>query len=157
ALVSFLSFQHGQARVNLGGPVGYGLSSAFMQAFGLAAYLLPILLSVVGARLFRSQLDELSAVRALASVTLMLSPAVMFGLLLHHNDVVNAGGWFGGFLGTVLRDACGPLGAFVIAAVLLVLAIMFTTGLTLRSGASAVAGSTRQAVGTWRARRAQKV
>jgi DNA segregation ATPase FtsK/SpoIIIE, S-DNA-T family len=156
ALVSFLSFQHGQTRVNLGGPIGYGLSSALMQTFGLAAYLFPVLLAVLGAQLFRSQLEELSVLRALAAVTLMLSLAVMLGLLLQHNTIVNAGGWFGGFLGSVLRDACGPLGAFVIAAVLLILAGMFTTGSTLRAGATAVAGSTRQAVDGWQARRAQK-
>ena len=37
ALVSFVSFQHGQPTMDLGGPVGYGLSSALMQTFGLAA------------------------------------------------------------------------------------------------------------------------
>ena len=51
-LASFLSFQLGDGR--LGGPVGYGLSSGMMQAFGLAVYLLPALLAVLGARLFRS-------------------------------------------------------------------------------------------------------
>src|SRR5262249_37039408 len=155
-LVSCLSFQHGQTPGNLGGPGGYGLSSALMQTFGLAAYIFPLLLALLGARLFRSQLEELSVLRAFAAVTLMLSLAVMLGLLLQNNSVVNAGGWFGGFLGGVLRDAWGPLGPFGTAASLWARAVMFPTGPTLGAGATAVAGGTRQAVGSWQARRAAK-
>jgi S-DNA-T family DNA segregation ATPase FtsK/SpoIIIE len=155
ALVSFLSFQHGQ-QGNWGGPVGYGLSSVLMQAFGSAAYLLPIMLGALGARLFRSRLNDLSLTRALAALTVLLSLAVMLGLLFHQHEIVYAGGWFGGFLGSVLREACGTLGAYVIASVFLLLAAMFFTGASLRASATAAAGSTRDAVGKWRARRVQK-
>jgi len=156
ALVSFVSFQHGQTTLNLGGPVGYGLSSALMQTFGLAAYLFPVMLGFVGVRLFRSRLDELSVGRAAAAGTLLLSLAVMLGLVLHQNEVVRAGGWFGGFLGGLLRDACGPLGAFVIAFVLLLLALMFTTGSSLRTATQVAIGGGRRGLSAWRARRAQK-
>ena len=156
ALLSFVSFQHGQTKLNLGGPVGYGLSSALMQTFGLAAYLFPVMLGFVGVRLFRSRLEELSLGRTAAAGTLLLSLAVMLGLVLHQNEVVRAGGWFGGFLGGVLRDACGPLGAFVIASVLLLLALMFTTGSSLRTATHAAVEGGRRGVGAWRARRAQK-
>ena len=156
ALVSFLSFQHGQTKVNLGGPVGYGLESALMQAFGLAVYLLPVMLSVLGTRLFRSRLEEASAARAGAALLLLLSLSVVLGLVLPQSDVVRAGGWFGGFVASVLRDACGILGAYVVAAVLLLLALMFSTGGSLRGGAVLATGSARDAVGRWRARRAEK-
>ncbi|HXQ23726.1 MAG TPA: DNA translocase FtsK 4TM domain-containing protein [Candidatus Acidoferrales bacterium] len=156
ALVSFLSFQHGQTKVNLGGPVGYGLASALMQAFGLAVYLLPVMLSVLGTRLFRSRLEEASAARAGAALLLLLTVSVVLGLVFPQGDVVRAGGWFGGFVASVLRDACGLLGAYVVAAVLLLLALMFSTKTSLRGGAALVAGSARDAVGRWRARRAEK-
>ncbi|MFQ5666950.1 MAG: DNA translocase FtsK 4TM domain-containing protein, partial [Candidatus Binatia bacterium] len=154
ALLSFLSFRHGQT--NLGGPVGYGLSSALMQAFGLAVYLLPVLLAVLGARLFRSRPDAVSLARGLAAVTLVLSVAVMLGLLLPQYRVVHAGGWFGGFVASLLRDACGTLGAYVVAAVFLLLASMFTTGASLQTSMAAAAGSTREAIGQWRTRRQQR-
>jgi S-DNA-T family DNA segregation ATPase FtsK/SpoIIIE len=156
ALVSFVSFQPGETGTNLGGPVGHGLSSVLMQAFGLAVFLLPVLLAMLGVQLFRARLDDISAARAMASLTLLLSLAVLLGLIRQHSDVVHAGGWFGGFISTLLRDACGTLGASVITAVLLLLAVMFTTGSSLRSGASTVATTTRQRVTTWRVRRAAK-
>ena len=155
-LVSFLSFQLGQTKGNLGGPVGYGVSTVLLQAFGLAAYLFPLTLVVVGARVFRSRLDELSAARAGATGTLLLSLAILFGLLLRHNQVVNAGGWFGGFFGTLLVDACGLLGAYVVVSVFLILALMFTTGSSLRAGGAAAAGGARHALAQWRAKRAQQ-
>jgi S-DNA-T family DNA segregation ATPase FtsK/SpoIIIE len=156
ALVSFISFQPGNAAANLGGPVGHGLSSLLMQAFGLAVFLLPILLTVLGVQLFRSRLEAISAARGLASFTLLLSLAVLLGLIRQHGDVVHAGGWFGGFVSTLLRDMCGTLGASVVIAVLVLLAVMFTTGSSLRTGASTVTTGTRQRFAAWRARRAAK-
>jgi S-DNA-T family DNA segregation ATPase FtsK/SpoIIIE len=155
-LVSFLSFQL-HTTVKLGGPVGHGLSSTLMQAFGLAAYVLPALLAVLGGRLFRSGLSDLAVTRALAAVTLLLSLSVLAGLALSGGEVVRAGGWFGGFLSTVLQDACGTVGASVIASASVLLAVMFTTGSSLRAGTAAVAGGTREGLGRWRARRAKKL
>ena len=152
-LASFLSFHLGDGR--LGGPVGYGLSSGLSQAFGLAVYLVPMLLALLGARLFRSALDELPVARVLATLTLLLSCSVLFGLLLQDAPIVRAGGWFGGFVATILRDACGFLGAFVVGSAMFVLAMMFATGMSLRAGATTVAGSARTAHVRWRERRAQ--
>lgn len=157
ALVSFLSFQHGQAKLDLGGPVGYGLSSVLMQAFGLAVYLLPLLLSVLGTRLLRSRFDEISLARAFAAVAMLLSLAVMLGLVLPRNEVVYAGGWFGGFLASVLRDAGGTLGAYVVASVALLLSLMFTTGSSLQGGTIFFAAGAREARSRWHARRERKV
>ena len=151
ALLSFVSFQQGQA--NLGGPVGYGLSSVLLQTFGLAVYLMPLILVAVGMRLFRSGLSDMSVARLLAALILLLSLSVTLGLALQHNEVVRAGGWFGGFVATLLRDACGALGAYVIASLLLVLSMMFTTGSSLRAGSSALATNARHGIGRWRAHR----
>lgn len=156
ALVSFVSFQHGQPKMDLGGPVGYGLSSALMQAFGLAAYFVPVLLFSLGIRLVRSRFDELSGARAGAALSLLVSVAVMLGLFLQQREVVHAGGWCGGFLASLLREACGTVGAYVVATVALLLSLMFTTGSSLRRGTSAVATGARQRWGWWQARRQRK-
>jgi S-DNA-T family DNA segregation ATPase FtsK/SpoIIIE len=152
-LASFLSFQLGDGR--LGGPVGYSFASGMMQTFGLAVYLLPVLLAVLGARLFRSGLDELPVARLLAVLTLLLSCSILLALLFRDHPVVRAGGVFGGFTATILCDACGVLGAAVIGSALLVLALMFTTGMSLRTGATAVAGNARTVRTRWRERRAR--
>jgi S-DNA-T family DNA segregation ATPase FtsK/SpoIIIE len=81
---------------------------------------------------------------------------VVLGLLLHDYQIAYAGGWFGGFLASVLHDACGTLGAGVIAAVFLLLAVMFTTGSSLRASGASFTKGARQAVSKWRERRAQK-
>jgi S-DNA-T family DNA segregation ATPase FtsK/SpoIIIE len=155
ASVSLLSFHYGQTKVNLAGPVGYGLSSVLMQAFGLAVYLLPVMLAALGTRLFRSRVDDLSLARVAAALALLLSVSVMLALVLHRNEVVHAGGWVGGFLGTLLRDACGTVGAYVVAAAFLLLAVMLTTGSSLHAGAGALVAGARQRVERRRERRAQ--
>ena len=152
ALVSLLSFHYGQTKMNLGGPIGYGLSSTLMQAFGIAIYLLPVMLAALGTRLFRSRTDDLSVARAMAALILMLSISVMLGLSLQRDDA-HAGGWIGGFVGTVLREACGTVGAFLVAGAFLLLAVMFTTGSSLRDGAGAIASGAQARVGRWRSRR----
>jgi DNA segregation ATPase FtsK/SpoIIIE, S-DNA-T family len=148
---SFLSFHLGDGR--LGGPVGYGLSSGLMQACGLAVYLLPILLGMLGARLFRATLDDLPVGRVAAMLTLLLSCSILLALLLPESPVARSGGWFGGFVATILRDACGVLGAFVIGGALFLLAMMFATGVSLRSGATTAAGNARSVLTRWRERR----
>jgi len=156
AFASFLSFRRGVARADLGGLVGYGLATVLMQPFGLAVYLLPLLLAVLATQLFRSRFEQISLARAGAAVMLFLSLAVLLGLTLDGNDVVYAGGWFGGFLASVLRDAGGTLGAYVAASVACLLSLMFTTGSSLRSGARAAAATVHSAGSRWRARQERR-
>lgn len=161
ALVSFLSFREGEVRSDLGGLVGYGLANVLMHAFGLAVYLLPVLLAVLGAKLFRCRFEEISLARGGAAVALFLSLAVGLGLALQrgglgHGDVAHAGGWCGGFLASVLRDACGAIGAYVVAGVTLLFALLFTTGSSLRGSANSIAAGLREARGRWRARRQEQ-
>jgi len=152
AVVSFVSFTPGQS--NLGGPVGHAMSNVCLQAFGLAAYLIPVVLAMLGVRLFRAQPQELSVARGAAALAMLASIAVVMGLVWPTAPVLRAGGWFGGFVATLLREACGVLGAYVVMTVLLLLTVMFTTGASLRSGAVAVGAQSRAAVERWRARRA---
>ncbi len=151
ALVSFVSFQPGQR--NLGGLVGYGLGAILLHTFGLAAYLIPLLLALVGVRVFRSGVHDLSGMRAVAAFLLILTTSVGVGLVLPNANVLSAGGWFGGFVSALLRDLAGSAGASLIAGASILFALMFTTGHSLRSGAAAVRGGTRGAVDRLRERR----
>ncbi len=152
AVVSFVSFTPGQS--NLGGPVGHAMSNVCLQAFGLSAYLIPVALAMLGVRLFRAQPQELSVARGAAMFAMLASIAVVMGLLWPAAPVLRAGGWFGGFVATLLREACGVLGAYVVVTVLLLLTVMFATGASLHSGAVVLGDQSRAAVGRWRAHRA---
>jgi S-DNA-T family DNA segregation ATPase FtsK/SpoIIIE len=154
--VSFVSFQAGADTDNIGGVIGHGLSSGLLQAFGFAAYLIPLLLFGLGLRLFRSGLHSVTGARAAAAIALLGSVSVLLGVVLASHEVVHAGGWFGGFAGRLLRDACGAVGAYGIAIVLCILALMFTTESSLRSAAGALAAGGRLGLQRWRARRVQK-
>jgi DNA segregation ATPase FtsK/SpoIIIE, S-DNA-T family len=137
ALVSFLSYQRGATGENLGGPVGYGLANGVLQALGLAAYLVPALLLVVSAALFREATEALSLARIVGGTVLLLSVAIVLGLSRPDYDVAMAGGWLGGFIATLLREAFGTGGAFVLTLCFLVVAFVFTTGVSLRTSAAA--------------------
>lgn len=138
ALLSLLSFESGQPRANLGGPIGYGLGSLLMPALGRAAFLLPVYLVGLGWRLLRSGFAELSVVRLAAACVALGGVAVTLGLFNPTAEVTRAGGWFGGFVGTVLREAFGPVGAVIVAAASCVLAFMFSTRWTLQAGTTVV-------------------
>lgn len=146
ALLSLLSFQAGHPRANLGGPIGYGIGSLLMPALGRAAFLLPVYLVALGWRLLRSGFAELSIVRLAAACTALGSVAVTLGLLNPTAEVIRAGGWFGGFVATILREGFGAVGAVVVTGASCVLSFMFSTRWTLQAGASALTVRARAAV-----------
>jgi S-DNA-T family DNA segregation ATPase FtsK/SpoIIIE len=155
ALVSFCSYHLG-LKTQLGGVIGDTLSTLFAQTFGVAIYLLPMLLAVVGWRLFRTGLADVSLARAGAALTLLLSSSALLGLIFTAADVGRGGGWFGGFVATLLFEGCGSLGAYVVVLSLLLLALMFTTGSSVRSVSERTANRWREAASRRRERRASK-
>ena len=155
AVISFFSYEPDQVARNFGGPIGYGLSMVFMQTLGLAAYALPLVLAALGIRLIHSGLSDLSLARGAAVLTVVLASSVLLGLFFDHRPIVSGGGWFGGFTATVLRETCGPAGAFVVASGLVLLAAMFLSGTSLRAGAGQLATRLGNARRNWRERGVQ--
>lgn len=136
-LVCLGSYQFGVGASNLGGPFGHVLSSLVMDALGVTSYLVPILLALVGVRLFRSGTEGVSSGRAVSAVIVVLTLCILLGLTAGPEEIARPGGWLGGFIGALLRDAFGTLGATLVCLTMCVLALMFTTGTTLSSSASA--------------------
>ena len=151
ALVSFASYQRGATTGNLGGPVGYGMANLVLQALGLAAYAVPLLLLVVAAALFRQATQSLVVSRAVGGLVLVLDAAVAFALVLPDRDVTFAGGWLGGFVATLLHETFGGVGAMVMVASFLIVSFVFTTGTSLRGAATMLRGSLGAAGGRLRA------
>jgi len=153
ALISFFSYEPDHVSQNYGGPIGYGLATVFVQTLGLAAYALPLILGVLGVQLIRSGLSDVSVGRGAAVLTVVLNISILLGLFFEDRPISTGGGWFGGFVATVLRETSGGAGAYVVASGLTLLALMFLTGTSLRAGAVALVGRLRSTRASWNEKR----
>jgi S-DNA-T family DNA segregation ATPase FtsK/SpoIIIE len=157
--LSFLSFNPALPTKNVGGPVGHLLSDLFVQAFGLAAFLIPASVVLVAVIVLRGGSLALSATRGVVLTAQLLLAATALALVRGPGREASAGGWVGGFLASLLAGLFSGFGAFIIVLTGLVLTTMVVTGGSLVGGMSAIgrrATSTRQALGgafaRWRER-----
>jgi S-DNA-T family DNA segregation ATPase FtsK/SpoIIIE len=130
--LSLFSFTAEAPRTNLGGPVGHVLADVLLHALGVAAYLLPVYLGYLTVTLLRRGMEYLGALSFAGAALLVLAVAAFAGLVVGGNgrDVVHAGGWLGGFVGAVLYGFLGGPGALLVLIVLVVLAVVLSTGLS---------------------------
>jgi S-DNA-T family DNA segregation ATPase FtsK/SpoIIIE len=142
----FISFYAYHAGLNfeVGGRVGYGVASAVVQALGLAAYLIPTALLCVAAALFFNAADELSIPRALVALFLIVCAAIGLGLAAPSWPVTSAGGWIGGFVAALSREAFGALGSFLLVGASILLSFVFVTRISLGRAATAAAAGVRR-------------
>ncbi len=155
--ISFLSYGPGRPGVNAGGPVGHLVADLFVQAFGLAAFLIPLCIVAVSILVLRGVSLALSAARAGALTLQLLLIATSLALVRSVAHEPGAGGWVGGFLAHVLRGLFSGFGAAMLVLTGFVLTTMVATGGSLVSGlrtiarrASAARGSIGDAVARWR-------
>ncbi|OQY67917.1 MAG: hypothetical protein B6D46_05040 [Polyangiaceae bacterium UTPRO1] len=137
--LSFLSYTPGRSAGNVGGPVGHLVSDLFVQAFGLAAFVIPIGIVVVAVVVLRGGSLALSLLRGAVLTAELLLVATALALVRGPGREAAAGGWIGGFLATVLAGLFDALGAFLIVATGLVLTTMVVTGGSLVGGMTAAA------------------
>jgi S-DNA-T family DNA segregation ATPase FtsK/SpoIIIE len=138
--LSFLSYAPDAPHANLGGPVGHALAGTALRALGVAAYLFPLYLGYFTVALLRRGAEGFGGLRLLGAALLVASIAALAGLATGGRAVVRGGGWLGGFVGVALRDLLGGPGAFLLLAVVLVLALVLATGVSAVETASRVAG-----------------
>ncbi|MCA1629166.1 MAG: DNA translocase FtsK 4TM domain-containing protein [Acidobacteria bacterium] len=115
---------------NLIGPVGANVSALLLQPFGLAAYLLPLLLFAAAVRRFQKKPLRAPLGRVLGFITLLLSTAGLLALsslpqFFDHG--VNAGGFVGEFLKSMLTGAAGRVGALILLASSAAVAVLLAT------------------------------
>ncbi len=65
---------------NLAGPAGSYLSDFLLQSFGIAAYLIPMLIALLGWRWIRNESIESPVVKTAGSAMLVAATAAGFGL-----------------------------------------------------------------------------
>ncbi len=128
--LSFLSFSPDAPHANLGGPVGQALAGTALRALGVAAYLFPLYLGYFTVALLRRGAEGFGGLRLVGAALLVASIAALAGLLTGGRAVVRGGGWLGGFVGVALGDLLGGPGAFLLLAVVLVVALVLATGVS---------------------------
>ena len=128
--LSFLSFSPDAPHANLGGPVGQALAGTALRALGVAAYLFPLYLGYFTVALLRRGAEGFGGLRLAGAALLVASIAALAGLLTGGRAVVRGGGWLGGFVGVALGDLLGGPGAFLLLAVVLVVALVLATGVS---------------------------
>src|SRR5437899_7609495 len=128
--LSFLSYSRDAPHANLGGPVGHALAGTALNALGVAAYLFPLYLGYFTVALLRRGAEGFGGLRLVGAALLVARVAALAGLVAGGRAVVRGGGWLGGFAGVALRDLLGGPGAFLLLAVVLVVALVLATGVS---------------------------
>ena len=119
---------------NLVGPVGAHIADLFLQSFGLAAFLFPMLIFALGWKWIRSEAVEAPVIRLLGSAAMVLSACGAAGLLPEwrlFDHTILPGGAAGFLVADSLKHALNPAGAAVVLATALLISIYLVSTFTL--------------------------
>jgi S-DNA-T family DNA segregation ATPase FtsK/SpoIIIE len=123
---------------NLIGPAGAFLSEAFLQVFGLASYLVAILVFATGWNRFWFQPIDSKPTKLIGLATIVACFAALLALALGEiplsGVLTPAGGAVGQMLASYLVEALNPMGAFILLVTLLFTAIVVVTHWSLSAG-----------------------
>jgi DNA segregation ATPase FtsK/SpoIIIE, S-DNA-T family len=128
--LSFVSYAPDAPHANLGGPVGHALAGTALRALGVAAYLFPLYLGYFTVALLRRDAQGFGGFQLAGAGLLVISIAALAGLATGGRAVVRGGGWLGGFIGVALHDLLGAPGAFLLLALVLVVALVLATNMS---------------------------
>jgi len=135
------------------GPVGEAIAGVIAQAFGLAAWVIPVELVLLTFRLFTGRGAPLGLARAASTLVYLLVGCAMLHLALRGVPAFGgdlAGGLLGEVSGEVLRSMLGLAGAFVVGITVLLVTLVLRTSLSIVAVSRAAAGGTRRAgTRTW--------
>lgn len=119
---------------NLIGPVGAHVADIFLQAFGLAAFLFPVLIFALGWKWIRSEAIEAPIVKLIGSAALVSSACGAAALLpewrLFDHSIL-LGGAAGYLVAGSLKQALNAAGATVVLATGLVISVYLVSTFTL--------------------------
>ncbi len=117
---------------NWGGFVGAFVADLLLQGFGLSAYILPVLICILGVQMFRANFKGIPLTKAAGYGTLLISVSIILSIAIDSENARDAGGIVGGFLKeSVLVPLFGRISATLIAFVAVLLSLMLLTQNTL--------------------------
>src|SRR5580692_5998101 len=119
---------------NLVGPVGAHIADIFLQGFGLAAFLFPVLIFALGWKWIRSEAVEAPIIKLLGSAAMVASACGAAALLPEwrlFDHTILLGGTAGFLVADSFTHALNPAGAAVVLATALVISIYLVSSFTL--------------------------
>ena len=132
----------GTRPLNLIGYPGSYLSDLFLQSFGAAAFLFPLLIFLLSWRWIRSEEMEAGVVKTAGSVVLTLGACAALSLLPWriYDGAVSMGGALGFLLAHYLVDTLNLAGALLAMATAIVVSVYLVSSFTLEKFAAWCAG-----------------
>jgi DNA segregation ATPase FtsK/SpoIIIE, S-DNA-T family len=119
---------------NLIGPTGAHVADVFLQSFGVAAFLFPMLVFALGWKWIRSEAVEAPIIKMLGSAALITSACGAAALLPQwrlFDHTIPLGGAAGFLVADSLKHALNPAGTAVVLATALVISIYLVSTFTL--------------------------
>lgn len=136
---------------NWTGRLGASFADGSLQFFGLAAFVAPCVLLVVGFRRFLSRTVGAWGTKVLGVLVVVLTLASLshlaFGRARAFGGGLDAGGFVGDLLGSLAVSALNPPGAAILLSAGLLIGLLLATSLSLGDGLS---GATLRLSGWWR-------
>jgi len=125
----------GQGTHNYGGRIGASLAEAFLQVFGLGAFLLPFIFGYLGIKVLLPKGRRRSLLRIGGSFFLLFVLGGLFSLLFQRlswrGSDIESGGVLGAFLTSFLVPYLSPAGTLILLLALLMLFVLFSTEFSL--------------------------
>jgi S-DNA-T family DNA segregation ATPase FtsK/SpoIIIE len=118
------------ATSNLVGPAGAYVADALLQTFGLAAYLLPLLLFALAWRRFRTRRLHAPLLRLVGLLTILLASSsllALFSFPLLFDARVRAGGAMGTLIANALAAALNTVGAGILLTAIAATGVLLAT------------------------------
>ena len=119
---------------NLIGPVGAHIADVFLQTFGLAAFLFPLLIFGLGWKWIRSEALEAPAIKLIGSAILVASACGTAALMPDwriFESTIMLGGTAGFLISDALKHMLNPVGSGVVLATALVISTYLVSAFTL--------------------------
>ncbi len=119
---------------NLVGPAGAHVADLFLQSFGLAAFLFPLLIFALGWKWIRSEAIEAPTIKLIGSAILVASACGTAALLPDwriFDRTIMPGGAAGFLIADWLKHALNPVGSAVVLATSLVIATYLVSAFSL--------------------------
>jgi S-DNA-T family DNA segregation ATPase FtsK/SpoIIIE len=125
-----------QSARNWVGLVGAVVADLVLQAFGIGAFLLPVFLTAMGSRWFRSRKITSPIAKSLGAAWLMIFVPALLALMPGHvrwMSVIPMEGLAGRIVGDVLIHYLNLAGAYIVCATVLAVALYLTTAFSFAS------------------------
>jgi S-DNA-T family DNA segregation ATPase FtsK/SpoIIIE len=149
-ILAFYSYRADDPQVNQMGLIGYVLADIFRPMFGRMCYMLPGGFLYGAAILLRVLPLPAPVTQSVATVVFSLASAAFLALGSDNSrQVVEAGGWVGGFLAVHLRAGLNRLGAYVVLTPVILVSFMVMTRISLSWAAEALSLHFAETLARW--------